>query len=272
MAGSLTPGMIAADIAQAFVDARCKGGSLSAFPGPYPADLDEAYAIQKAAIASSPRAIAGWKVGRLTPDLAERFGVDRFIGPIFQGDVQEARDGADADFPMFVGGSAAFEAEYMLVLGRDDTASGAAHSAESASALVGAVRIGIEVAGSPLATMPQCDSLASIADFGNNNGAILGAEVPLSALDDPAQLECGTVIDDQLIRSASAADLPGGPLTAFAFALNMARELGHPLRAGQFVSTGAVTGMHPVRIGQHGLADFGRWGWVACLVVPVGRA
>ena len=257
------------DIATSFVAARRRGHGLPTFPGPLPDSLDDAYAIQRSAIDLWPDAIAGWKVGRLTPALADRYGIDRFIGPVFADAVTRLDGAGEADFPMFVGGSGAFEAEYVLLLGQDQPAR---CDLSQARALVQEVRIAIEVAGSPLAVMPDLDSLASIADFGNNNGQIIGASIPLDALDDPTRMTCATSIDDVLVRAATAADLPGGPMTAFTFALTQAASLGLPLKAGQFVSTGAVTGMHWVRPGQRCVADFGAFGRIACLTVPVGRA
>ncbi|QGP78059.1 2-keto-4-pentenoate hydratase [Sphingobium sp. CAP-1] len=264
--------MAAMEIATSFVVARRRGHGLTSFPGPFPLSLDDAYAIQRAAIDLWPDAIAGWKVGRLTPALADRFGTDRFVGPVFEAGVTRLDGGGEADFPVFVGGSAAFEAEYIMVLREDQPPQQAGFVRDRARGLIGSIRIGVEVAGSPLAVMPDLDSLASIADLGNNNGQIVGPEIPLAALDDPCGMTCATSIDGVLVRSASAADLPGGPMTAFAFALDQCDRLGLPLKAGQFVSTGAVTGMHWIGAGQRCVADFGAFGRIACLAVPVGRA
>lgn len=265
--------MTVEDIAACFVEARLRGRGLPAFPGTMPDTLEDAYAIQAEAIRLWPDAVAGWKVGRLTPALSDRFGIDRFIGPIFASQVAQADDsGSEMDFPVFTGGSAAFEAEYVLVVDHDQPSDTITYDQDSARALARAVHIGIEIAGSPLAVMPDLNSLASIADLGNNNGQIIGPAIPLNVLDDPRNMGCATTIDGALVREASAADLPGGPLTAMAFACTQAAALGVPLKAGQFVSTGAVTGMHWVRAGQRCVADFGLWGSIACLAVPVGRA
>lgn len=79
--------MVAVEIAASFVAARRRGHGLAKFPGLFPSDLDDAYTIQLAAIDLWPDAIAGWKVGRLSPALADRFGMDRFVGPVFAGGV-----------------------------------------------------------------------------------------------------------------------------------------------------------------------------------------
>jgi len=246
-------------VARALVEARLTRLACDAFPGAVPDTLEDAYALQLAAIALWPDVIAGWKVGRLTQDLAQRFGCDRFIGPVFRGAVAPmARKGASR-FGMFAAGSAAFEAEYVafVAFGADGVAT------------ISHVTTGIEVASSPIASLPLLGSLASVADLGNNAGQIIGAPVPFDRFWNAETLTCETRIDAEPPVSRTAAALPGGPATAFAFALEQAATLGLPLQAGQFVSTGAVTGMHAVAPGQRCSADFGEFGRIDCNVVAL---
>ena len=69
---------------------------------------------------------------------------------------------------------------------------------------------------------------------------------------DPGQLIFETRIDGRPVGSASAAALPGGPLEALRFVLGHLAERGRSLCAGQWVSTGAITGVHQIFPGQHG--------------------
>jgi 2-keto-4-pentenoate hydratase len=258
---------LADEIAAQLVSARRQGAALPCFPGRLPTDLAQAYAIQRAAIERWPEAIAGWKVGRLTPRLASQFGVERFVGPIFDSGVREALAGQACDFRMFPDGSAAFEAELIVYASQDQPKGQERFTAGDVGRLSGDLRLGIEVAGSPLASLPDLDSLASIAEFGNNNGLLIGPQVPLQVLDDPDSLHCSTWIDGAVAGSGGLSSLPGGGVGAFAFALEALNALGMPLKAGQFISTGAMTGVHPVKIGQRCTADIGRWGRVDTLVV-----
>lgn len=254
----------AEDIAARLVAARRTRTALADFPGRVPTTLDEAYAIQLAGIAlRGEEAIAGWKVGRVPPDLAARFGEDRFVGPVFGDVVTRAPAQGEAVFPVFDDGSAAFEAEVAVTLGEmpDDTA---AATPQQARAWVVAAHIAVEAAGSPVASLPGLKALGSIPDQGNNNGQIIGARLPLDTLDDPAALWCTTRIDGVEIARAAASALPGGPMAALAFAARRVAAIGLRLRPGQFVSTGAITGVHAVRVGQRCEADFGRWGTISC--------
>ena len=243
-------------IARALVEARLDGLALPDFPGALPTTLDEAYAIQNAAIALWPDDIAGWKVGRLSPDLAERYGVDRFIGPVFAAMVAQVMPAGPTPFPMMAGGSAAFEAEYVVFMGED----------ADGGVVPQHLHIGIEVASSPVTSLPTLGSLASIADMGNNAGQIIGAAIPFHLLDRPADLPCETRIDDAEPVARTGEALPGGPAAGLAFAMEQTRKLGHPLRAGQFISTGAVTGMHAVTLAQRCVARFGDFGTIDCVV------
>lgn len=248
MAGSDAP---LAATARALAEARPRASALAAFPGALPQTLDDAYAVQLAALDLWPDEIAGWKVGRMSPDLADRFGTNRFIGPVFRASVSRATHAA-APFAVFTGGSAALEAEFVVFVGER-----------------GPERLmtGVEVAASPVATLPNLGSLATIADFGNNAGLILGAEIPVEFLTQPSQLNCETRVADAPPVRRTGEALPGGPAGAFAFAEAETQRIGLPLQPGQFVSTGAVTGIHPVEQGQSCSADFGSFGRIDCQVV-----
>lgn len=254
----------AQEIAARLIAARRTRTALADFPGTVPTTLEDAYAIQLAGIAlHGEGAIAGWKVGRIPPGLADRLGEDRFLGPVFRDLVTAAPVRGEAMFPVFDGGSAAFEAEVAVVLGAVPKDMSAATPAEARNWIV-AAHIAVEVAGSPVATLPSLAAFGSIPDQGNNNGQIIGASIPIAALDEPDTLSCVTRIDGVEIARAHASALPGGPLTALAFAARRLARMGLRLTPGQFVSTGAITGVHAVRAGQSCEADFGRWGTITC--------
>jgi 2-keto-4-pentenoate hydratase len=87
------------------------------------------------------------------------------------------------------------------------------------------------------------------ADFGNNNGLVLGsvlADWPSGA---PVQLAC--YVDGDLMGEGSVENLPGGIHHGLATALNILASRGQPVRAGMVFATGAITGIHPIRPGQH---------------------
>lgn len=260
MSAALAPAAIAA-IADAFVAARHAGMAIPAYPGEPPETLADAYAAQALAIDRWPDAIGGWKVARINDPWRERVGESRYLGPIFARTIVTA--GAVSDVPAYPGGSAAFEAEIGLVLGDDADPDRRDWSITDARALIGDVRLVVEAASSALATLPTLGALAAIPAFGNNSGLILGPSVDLAALSGRAV--------EVMIDGVSAGTAPlwadaDGPLPALAFALGQAAALGRPLKRGQIISTGALTGVHKVTIGQHCTARFGDLATIDCIV------
>lgn len=264
----MTPTTDPAAIAAHFVRARATRQGFADFPGTLPDTLEAAYAVQQAEIEQWPDAVAGWKVGRLSPDLAARCGTDRFLGPIFAATVARlgAEGAAPCDFPAFPNGFAAFEAEVLVGLARDAAPDRADWTAADAAALAGPMHIGVEVAGSPLAGIARLGSLASVCGFGNNAGLIVGPEIPGWRGRDAEPLTCTVTVDGAVVGDRRRDSLTAGALEGLAFALGQAARMGRPLRAGQWVSTGALTGVHAVTDGALCRADFGAYGSLTCMV------
>jgi 2-keto-4-pentenoate hydratase len=57
---------------------------------------------------------------------------------------------------------------------------------------------------------------------------------------------------------------PGGPFESLRFLLALNARRGRPLRSGDFVSAGAITGVHEIRVGQSARAVFDGAIEVAC--------
>lgn len=243
--------------AERFVDARLRGASLPAYPGAQPQTLADAYAIQDAAIDLWPDDIGGWKIGLIHPSFRKRFDADRIAGPIFSADTQIAANGDVFDLPVFDGGFAAIEAEFVLRVARDAPADRTHWSPEEASTFVGAVHVGVESAGSPFPEINDHGPAVTASDFGNNAGLIVGPELKDWDSGALSRHAAATFIGDEKVGVGDASLVPGGPLAAFAFMLGVAASRGRPLRAGQWISTGAVTGVHAIRIGDTARITFG---------------
>lgn len=248
-------------IADAFVEARHDGSAIPAYPGALPETLADAYAIQALAIDRWPDTISGWKVARINDPWQNRLQADRYIGPIFARTIVDA--GFVSKVPVYEGGSAAFEAEIGLVIGSDADPERRTWSLDDARSLIGDVRLVVEAASSPLASIATVGPLAAITAFGNNSGLIVGPSVDLAAL---AGKVVDVTIDGELAGTAALWAAPDGPLPALAFALEQAAALGRPLKGGQIVSTGALTGVHKVVIGQTCSARFADLATIDCVV------
>ncbi|NZA25802.1 2-keto-4-pentenoate hydratase [Luteimonas sp. SJ-92] len=241
-------------IAGAFVRARLAGAALPAFPGNIPADLVAAYAVQDLAIAQWPDEVVGWKVGYIQPPRRDGSGDERLLGPIFRRNLWPAA--GQVELPVFAGGFAAVEAEYVLRLQQDAPAGKTEWTPQEAAALPATLHTGIEIASSPLATINALGPRVVVSDFGNNNGLVMGAEIPdWRAIPEP-QLVAATWIGGECVGRGGATTLPGGLLAAYAFALARSARRGRPLRRGELIATGNATGIHDVAIGQGVRVEF----------------
>ena len=276
---AVTPLCEPRDIARRFVRARLMATSLPDFPGTVPGTLEVAYACQDAAIAQWPDEVQGWKVGRILEPWLSRVGEERLVGPIFSREVRPAADREPArpaldaaahavvPFPVFEGGFAAVEAEFIVRLGADGEPGRREWTAADAALLVSAMHVGVETAGSPLATINELGPTVVVSDFGNNAGLIVGPPIPNWRRFSPEQLTSETFVEDRRVGSGSAASVPGGPLASLAYALGRCARRGLPLKAGQLVSTGATTGIHHIRIGQSARVVFRGVGEILCRAV-----
>jgi 2-keto-4-pentenoate hydratase len=258
-------------IADGFVRARLSGEALPGFPGTLPGNLAEAYRTQEAAIGLWPDRIIGWKVGMIAPALHTRLGAGRVAGPIFARALRPAPEHAVVDFPVFDGGFAAVEAEFVLRLTADAPPDKLDWTLEEARQFPVRVFAGIETAGSPLATINELGPTVVASDFGNNAGLILGREISDGARLPLDTLTCRTFIDGDLVGSGSANSIPGGPFESFRFLLEHCARRGRPLKAGDLVSTGAATGVHDIVAGQVSQADFGQHGAIRCRAVKAEK-
>ena len=255
-------------IAGRFVQARRQGTALPGFPGVIPPDLVSAYAVQDLAIAQWPDTVVGWKVGYIAPEKRDVSGDERLLGPAFAKALWNAMP--ELRVPVFAGGFAAVEAEYVLRLQADAPADKTDWSLQEANDFPATLHTGIEIASSPLATINQLGPRVVVSDFGNHNGLIVGEEIAGWKDLDEAALTCTALIDGVEVGRGGASVLPGGLHAAFAFALSRSAKRGRPLKKGDLIATGNATGIHDIRIGQSATVRFDGHGEISCIAVAAG--
>jgi 2-keto-4-pentenoate hydratase len=245
-------------IAAAFVAARREARALPDYPGEIPASLEAAYAVQEMELGLWGAAPRGWKVAMIKPELRASLGAERTAGPAFH--VVEAADGAQVAMPVVAGGFGAVEAEFIAVMGKDLPPRAAPYGAEEVRAAIAALHAGVEIAGSPLASLNDLGPVAVVSDFGNNAGLVLGPAVPDWRERSWESMTSATAIDGVPVGQGSAANVPGSPLAAIAFLADNLGRRGRGLKAGELVSTGMTTGIHLVKPGARATLDFGDCG------------
>jgi 2-keto-4-pentenoate hydratase len=251
-----------ARIAKEFVNARRSATALRDYPGTMPAALAEAYAMQDAAIALTDTPIAGWKVGRINPPIE---GADRLAGPIFVDQTFDAGESPRA-MPVFAGGFAAAEAEFLLRIGTAPDPARLAYTLDEATALIDRVCVGIEIASSPFGGINDHGAGVTISDFGNNNGLVIGADIADWRALDLNAWPVELTIDGVSTGVATAAAMLDGPFGAARFLFELMAVRGIALSVGQWISTGAVSGVHPVAVGARIAAIFDQRLTVECSI------
>jgi len=241
-------------IAQAFVGARQARQGFAEYPGAMPETLEEAYGIQARAIALFDRPVAGWKVGRVPDALVERYGANRLAGPIFAGSIVHAEAGDAPEMMIFRDGFGAAEAEYLARLGPLPETFDRAWTNADILPYIAEMRLGIEIASSPFAGINAHGPAVTISDFGNNNGLLIGYGI--SSEEDFLSWPVSLTIDGEVAGTGTAGNMLDGPIGAVRFLFERA-ALGLKLAEGQWISTGAVTGVHPVQPGAKVEARFG---------------
>lgn len=255
-------------IATQFVEARRAAVALDAFPGTLPETLTDAYRVQELAIALSGRAVAGWKVAGIRPDLRATLGASRLAGPIMSGNIQHLPKGGTVRMPVFAGGFAALEAEFVAVFARDLLPVDEAFTAESITEALSGLHAGSEIASSPLATLNDLGPTAVVSDHGNNAGAVVGPEIPGWRTAELSTLTSRMIVNGSVAGEGSAANVMGGPIAALQFLAEHLSTRGRYLRAGDIVLTGMTTGIHQVVPGDRGRIEFS--GAAACDIEVFG--
>lgn len=261
----------AKSVAEAFVTARREKRALETYPGQAPADLGDGYAIQDFAIEFDGREIAGWKVGKINPPLDVQLASNRLAGPIFNDSVVTIIGDESPEMPIFADGFGAAEAEFLLhvapgwngVVPQDDAAT---------RAILDAVHIGIEVASSPYPRINEDGPPVTVSDYGNNYGMVVGPVLEGWETIDFDAITVRLDIDGHTAGQATTATMLDGPLGAVRFLLGNLSARGIDCSGGTWVSTGAVTGVHPVIPGQQVLATFEGHGTIACGIIAATPA
>lgn len=250
----------APDPVAALLEARRSGRALPAFPPPVPATLADAYAIQQRLIAELGVPVLGWKVGRIPLALIDVLSAERLAGPVLR--VAELDGATPGDAAVFAGGAGAIEAEVMLRLRAVPDA--CVTGSDDGLAWIDEIRAGFEVASSPAPDVHDHAPYGIIADIGINNGLLIG---PRLGADDFAVLAVETQIDGVTVGTGRAIDVLDGPWGSLNFLVDLHRRGVIELKPGQWVSAGAITGVHPIGIGQTATARFGSAAHIACTAV-----
>lgn len=92
--------------------------------------------------------------------------------------------------------------------------------------------------------------LAVISDFGNNHGMIVGTEIMDWSPEKLSSIKVETFVEGELVGTAFPPAPPAGPMGAAAFLVGNLKRRGRSIPKGLRISSGALTGIHDVVVGQ----------------------
>ncbi|HZD53530.1 MAG TPA: hypothetical protein VE175_10820, partial [Woeseiaceae bacterium] len=130
------------------------------------------------------------------------------------------------------------------------------------------LRIGMEMASSPLKTINDLGPPVVACGFGNNAGLIVGPSIRNWRERDLDSMTCEAFIDGERVGTGGAFNLTGGPIRSLQFILELAASRGRPLKAGDVIATGQTSGIHDILAGQKGRIEFAADGTLACRAIP----
>jgi 2-keto-4-pentenoate hydratase len=244
---------VSAEVGERLAHARRANQLVAALPPEEVPDLATAYAVQRAAVAAWRLEPAGWKIGATSTDTQARLKLDGpFYGPLFAPECHPTGS-AFAQPP----GLRGVEVELAFRLGRDLPTRDGGYAVEEVAEASAGLYLALEI----VATRQEgaLEGLRAIADFGLNHAFIHGPAVEgWRDLDLPA-IHAALLIDGQPRAEGRAAVVMGSPLAALTWLANN----GPGLRAGQWISTGTLTGLAPLPGPCEITGDFGPLGRVA---------
>ena len=204
----------------------------------YPADIDEAYAIQRLfeeiEEKSGRGSVAGYKIGLTTPVMQKLCGVNEpCYGAIFASEVHHRRAVLSSRGYCRLGA----ETEIALRLGEDlpdgDNTQRVAAAVESCMAA-------IELLEDLRYDYKRLDAAAMVAGNVWNAGVVLGTPVSNWQPLDLARVSARLAINGHEIGSGNGGDVMGHPLNALASLADKRAAAGSPVRRGMIVMTGSM--------------------------------
>lgn len=236
-------------LSQNLIAARQSCTLLDTYPGAVPETPEEAYQVQDLCIAGWKDELVGWKVAGLKADLHEQFKASRQSGPVFKKTLQWSSGDDYIYAPVFAGGFAAIEAEFVIELGDVSSLPSSNLTIEDALNAIAKIYIGIEIASSPMKHPGSYGTLASVSDFGSNAGVIIGPEISNWRDLEFSDIEVSVKIGEEVVGTANAKPGLSGPLGAVTYLIEHLAGRGHGITAGTYVSSGAITGVHQAEVG-----------------------
>ena len=235
------------DIIKALREGRKSGEKLTQYPGPAPASMAEAFAIQSAVRTSIGWKQAGWKIGCTSERAQKALKTDGpFRGPLYK----EQLFSSGAHIKTLASNSRTTEPEIAFTMARDLPKRDKAWSVDEVLAAVATVHPAIEIVNPRLPKGFNDVVEWYVADGGLNHALVLGNGTKTPNRADLAKITNRVSVNGVNKYSGIASNALGGPELALTWLANDLIAKGLFLRSGDVVTTGVITEVFDTNLGD----------------------
>lgn len=210
-----------------------------------PTVLSEGYQIQDQIIQDISARQHGWKVAITSDTLMKKAGVSEPIsGPLFTRWMYAAPYSINDGAPTLYG----FEFEFAFKMAKELPPRELPYSRDEVKAAVGSMHLAIEPVGTRYIQGPVKSGVPQFAaDHGGNFGFVYGPAIPNWENINLSNVVVAGYFDDHKVGQELGSNVMGNPLNSLTWLANHLPTRGYSLKAGDWVSTGAVVGPIPVK-------------------------
>ncbi|WP_045420865.1 2-keto-4-pentenoate hydratase [Vibrio campbellii] len=223
-----------------------------------PRTLEDGYKIQDKIIQDITIKQKGWKVAITSKELMTRAGVQEPIsGPLFEQWSYPEPHTINNGSPTLYG----FEFEFAFQIAKDLPPRKQPYNREEVLAAVGSLHLAIEPVGSRYIQGPVKSGIGQFAaDHGGNYGFVYGPSISNWQSINLSKITVTGYFNNKKIGQESGANVMGDPVNSLIWLTNHLPQRGHYLKAGQWVTTGAVVGPVSAKPPVKVRGDFGPLG------------
>jgi len=256
------------DLAQRLCKARLNGGIVTLADGELPDDLAAAQAIQDEVWRLMGDRCGGWKIGGTSAESQQRLGIRE---PGAARLPARSIFANYANLPLYPEHTPAIEGEFAFRLGHDLPPREEEYSDAEVAAAISGVAPAIEIAGSRFegSLVDVLNRNTLTADGGFGLALVTGTFRENWRDFDLPNHRMRITVNGEPAAEGTGARVMGHPFNALAWLANKQRSR-EGLKAGEIVSTGSCTKIHPVQVGDTVYGDFGTLGVVAATLFAAG--
>ncbi len=225
-----------------------------------PQSLEDGYEIQDTIIKNMDNLQKGWKVAITSDELMKLAGVlEPVSGPLFEQWIYPEPHTVNKGAPTLYG----FEFEFAFKMAKNLPPREEPYNQNDVLAAVESLHLAIEPVGTRYTQGPVKSGVPQFAaDHGGNWGFIYGPAIPNWKSIDLSQIKVTGYFNDKEVGQELGANVMGDPLNSLTWLANHLPKRGYSLKAGEWVTTGAVVGPIPAKPPVKVRGEFGDLGSV----------